>query len=201
MNPTRVHEGAGRCLASLSGLRIQQTRLRSCVAVVVGWQLAAPIRPLAWELPYATRAALKRKKPKPKLHFKLFLKTIISFNRAVEYSSKTSRSIAHYSHTNWKAKSLVPPQEVWGESQRKNTWQHVVKAHQQDRKQLSTAKALDTFTPLLTSASLEFSSSTSPSSASSSSELSSCLSKWKAGQRKQTQHCQSNTINKNLNKI
>ena len=53
-------------LTSLSGVRIQhcpklwcmlQMRLGSSVAVIV-----APIRPLAWELPYAAGAALKKKK-------------------------------------------------------------------------------------------------------------------------------------------
>ena len=36
--------------------------LRSCVAVAAA---AAPIRPLAQELPYATEVVLKRKKKKP----------------------------------------------------------------------------------------------------------------------------------------
>jgi len=47
-----------------------QTQLGSCVAVAVVWVSAAtPIGPLAWELPYATGAALKRqKKKKKKIH-------------------------------------------------------------------------------------------------------------------------------------
>ena len=57
-----------RSLASLSGLRIQichelwcrsQAQLGSGVAV-------APTRPLAWEPPYATGAALKRQRQKNK---------------------------------------------------------------------------------------------------------------------------------------
>ena len=60
-NPTRVQS-----LASFSGLRIQrchelwcrsQMRLGSGVAVAV-----APIRPLAWEPPYAAAVVLKRNK-------------------------------------------------------------------------------------------------------------------------------------------
>ena len=41
-----------------------QTRLRSRVAVAV--VQAAPIRPLAWELPYAMGVALKTPTPPPK---------------------------------------------------------------------------------------------------------------------------------------
>ena len=58
-------------LAPLSGLKIQiclelwcrlQTRLRSCVAVAVWCRLAgtAPVKPLAWEFPYASGVARKR---------------------------------------------------------------------------------------------------------------------------------------------
>ena len=57
-------------LASLSGLRIQhcselwcrsQMRLGSRIAVAVVWLAAAAlIGPLAWKLPYAANAALKR---------------------------------------------------------------------------------------------------------------------------------------------
>ena len=32
----------------------------------VGWQAAAPIQPLAWEVPYVVSVALKRKKKKKK---------------------------------------------------------------------------------------------------------------------------------------
>ena len=55
-------------LASLSGLRTWhfcelwyrlQTRLRSGVAVAVA---TVPIRPLAWELPYAVGVSIKKKK-------------------------------------------------------------------------------------------------------------------------------------------
>ena len=68
-----------RSLASLSGLRIQrcrelwcrlQMRLGSCIAVALAWAVAAaPIRPLAWEPPYAAGAAqemAKRQKQKTK---------------------------------------------------------------------------------------------------------------------------------------
>ena len=61
-----------RSLASLSGLKIWhyrelwcrwQTKLRSGVAVAVA-QAVAPVRPLAWEPPYAAGVALKSKKKK-----------------------------------------------------------------------------------------------------------------------------------------
>ena len=60
-------------LTSLSGLRMQRClelwcrsqtrfRLRSGVAVTVVWPaVVAPIRPLAWEPPYAASAVLKNK--------------------------------------------------------------------------------------------------------------------------------------------
>ena len=42
-------------------------QLGSYIAVPVGKQtVSAPIRPLAWELPFATGAALKKKKKKKK---------------------------------------------------------------------------------------------------------------------------------------
>ena len=64
-----------RSLASLSGLRIQhhrelwcrsQTWLRSRIAVGLWHRLAAtaPIRPVAWEPPYAMGAALKGQQTK-----------------------------------------------------------------------------------------------------------------------------------------
>ena len=63
-NLTSIHEDVGSILASLSGLRIwhcrklwcrSQTWLRSQVAVAVAWPAAvALIRPLDWELAYAT---------------------------------------------------------------------------------------------------------------------------------------------------
>ena len=64
-NPTRNHEVAGS-LASHSGLSIQhccelwrrsQTWLGSCVAVAT-----APIRPLAWEPPYAAGSGPRKGK-------------------------------------------------------------------------------------------------------------------------------------------
>ena len=84
-NPTSIHEDAVQSLAWLSGLRIWH-----CVSCGVGrryssdpsllwlwlwlclWLAApAPIRPPAWEPPYATSAALKRPKTK-----KIFLNKI-----------------------------------------------------------------------------------------------------------------------------
>ena len=69
-NPTRIHEDAVQSLALLSGSGIQcrrelwhrsKTKLGSCTAVL--WHrpaAVAPIRPLAWECPYALGAALKK---------------------------------------------------------------------------------------------------------------------------------------------
>ena len=48
-------------LASLSGLRIQH-----CCELWCRPAAAAPIRPLAWELPYAEGAALEKTKTKNK---------------------------------------------------------------------------------------------------------------------------------------
>ena len=73
----------GRSLALLSGISIRscsvlwcrlQTRLRSDVAVAVAVALGrpaatAPIRTLAWESPYATGAALGKKKKKDRILF------------------------------------------------------------------------------------------------------------------------------------
>ena len=57
-NQTSIHEDVGSVLALLSGLRIQHCRELWCRLAA-----AAPIRPLAWELPYATGGeALKKKK-------------------------------------------------------------------------------------------------------------------------------------------
>ena len=57
-----------RSLASLSGLRIRVgPRLGSDLVLLWVWPRladAALIRPLAWEFPYAARAALERKKKK-----------------------------------------------------------------------------------------------------------------------------------------
>ena len=76
-NPTRNHEVAGS-IPGLSGLRIRRCRELWCrsqmrlLHLVLLWlwcRLAAtaPIRPLAWEPPYAKGAALeKAKRPKKK---------------------------------------------------------------------------------------------------------------------------------------
>ena len=53
-NPTSILEDAGLILASLSGLRIWLLWLWCRLAA------AAPAELLAWELPYAMGAALKR---------------------------------------------------------------------------------------------------------------------------------------------
>jgi len=70
-----------RSLASLSGLRIQRCyelwcRSQTHLDLVLLWlwcrlAAAAPIKPLAWEPPYAAGAALKRQKTKKKkkLHY------------------------------------------------------------------------------------------------------------------------------------
>ena len=73
-NPTRNHEVAGSIPGLLSGLKIGiavscgvSCRQGSDPALLCLWcRLAAtaPIRPLAWELPYAMSVALKRHKTK-----------------------------------------------------------------------------------------------------------------------------------------
>ena len=60
-NPTRNDEVEGRSLASISRLRIQHCRELWCRPAAV-----APIRPLAWEFPYAAGEALKRQRTKKK---------------------------------------------------------------------------------------------------------------------------------------
>ena len=76
-----------RYLASLSGLRIwhfselqcrSQTQLGSEAVVWAG--RTAPIRPLAWELPYASDSALKRQKKKKKE---------LTFTTRLKYFSKS----------------------------------------------------------------------------------------------------------------
>ena len=56
-NPTSIHEDAGSIPGLAQGLRIQHYRELWCRLAA-----AAPIRPLAWETPYATGAALRRQK-------------------------------------------------------------------------------------------------------------------------------------------
>ena len=59
MNLTRNHEDAG----SIPGLA-QGLRVRHCCELWCRPAATAPIRPLAWDSPYATGAALKRQKTK-----------------------------------------------------------------------------------------------------------------------------------------
>ena len=65
-------------MALISGLRIRlcckllhesEMWIRSGMAVVYRLAAAAPIRPLAWKLPYAPGAALKRKRKKKMVAF------------------------------------------------------------------------------------------------------------------------------------
>ena len=68
-NPSRNHEVVVRSLVSLSGLRIPARRCCDlwCRSQTLPGFGVAPIRPLAWEPPYAVGAALeKTKKQKQK---------------------------------------------------------------------------------------------------------------------------------------
>ena len=56
MNPTGIHEEMG----SIPGLA-QWLRIQSCCDLWHSPAVAALIGPLAWELPYAVSAALKRR--------------------------------------------------------------------------------------------------------------------------------------------
>ena len=60
-NPTRNHVVAGSIPGLASGLRIQ-----SCRGLWSRPAATAPIKPLAWESPYATRAALEKAKRQKK---------------------------------------------------------------------------------------------------------------------------------------
>ena len=63
-NSSRIHEDVGSVLGSSVG-----RRCGSDLALLWLWcrpAAAAPVQPLAWELPYATGAALKKQKTKNK---------------------------------------------------------------------------------------------------------------------------------------
>ena len=74
MNPTRNHGVAGLIPGHTQWVRIQRCRELWCrlqMQLGAGWlwlwrrpAAPAPIRPLAWEPPHATSAALKSKKKK-----------------------------------------------------------------------------------------------------------------------------------------
>ena len=80
-NPTSIHEDEGVILASLRGLRSSVAvscgvghRHSSDPILLLLWcrqAAAAPIQPLAWELPYAANLALKRKKKKKTPFFQI----------------------------------------------------------------------------------------------------------------------------------
>ena len=78
-NPTRNYDIAVRSLALLRGLRVPRCHELWCrlqpPTLLWLWRrlvATAPIRSLAWELPYATGMALeKAKRPKKKKRYKL----------------------------------------------------------------------------------------------------------------------------------
>ena len=69
-----IHEDAGLIPALLSGFRIWH-----CCELQYKPATAAPIRPLAWEPPYATGVSLKRKKKKKVESQTSFLKCGVKF--------------------------------------------------------------------------------------------------------------------------
>ena len=61
MNPTSIHEDVGLIHSLIQGVKDPVLLCLWCRLAAV-----APIRPLSWELPYATGVALKKKKKEKK---------------------------------------------------------------------------------------------------------------------------------------
>ena len=96
--PTRNHKVGVRSLALLNGLRIQYCRELWCrLQTRLG---SAPIRPLAWEPPYAAEAAQRNSKKKKELE-------VVSMRIQVQSLASLSGS------------GIQPSLELWCRSQ---TW-------------------------------------------------------------------------------